>query len=150
MSDLDSSVSVRSTGSRARRVNTSVLVFVSDVIFSNFPPSPFPCLVLGVYEVREGAQLLQLVLVIVGLDKRSVVVANFVESVLWWGDTNNDRWKQPKHDRWKYVGWFSSPQPFVSAYEKVRKNPERQQYVPASVHCGAGKSASTHLERKYI
>ena len=61
----------------------SVLNFVSGAIFSIFSPSPLPCLVLGVYEVRECAQLLQLVLVVVGLDNRNVFVAKFVESVLW-------------------------------------------------------------------
>ena len=67
-------------------------------------------LVLGVYEIGESTQLLQLVLVLVSLHHGSVVFADPVESVLRWGRpkcthphkepvTATTTWRRPQRNR---------------------------------------------------
>lgn len=91
-------------------------------------------LVLGVYEVREGAQLLQLVFVLGGLDKRSVVFADPVERVLRkerQGHNKERCIKQPLMFYWcsksayVYIHSVRPIQPPICSRErKLRKNME--------------------------
>lgn len=105
-------------------------------------PSSLLYLVLGVDEVREGAQLLQLVLVVIGLDDRRVFVANLVESVLRWRRHNKGRWSQPRKRRVSKKLGVYPPQPRMARTKKRCARTQELSAVPAKL----GKRSSSHLE----